>query len=125
MRLLLLMSLAPLSSILFSAFTPPTCVSLSCSAVPSVSSYDHFFSFRCLLVTLRLLFAVLFVSSSALPYTSTSVSSSALFLLLGLFQVPSPRSFVSICVFSSTSYSSLSLLFFRWLLWRVRHSGQF
>lgn len=80
-----------------------------------------FFTFRYLLVILHLLFALFFVSSSALPYTSTSVSSSALFLLLGLFQAPSPSSFVFICVFSSTSYSSLSFLFFRWLLWRVRH----
>jgi hypothetical protein len=74
---------------------------------------------------LRLLFALLFVSSSTLPYISKSVSFSALFLLLGLFQAPSPSSFAFFCVFSSTSYFSLSLLFFRWLPWRIRHSGQF
>jgi len=44
LRLLLRLSLPPLSFDSFSVFTPPACVSISCSAIPSVSSYDHFFA---------------------------------------------------------------------------------
>jgi hypothetical protein len=49
-RLLLRSSLLPLSFDSFSVFTPPAYVSISCSAIPSLSSYNHFFTFRYLLV---------------------------------------------------------------------------
>lgn len=71
-----------------------------------------FFTFRYISVTLLLHFPVCFVSKSALPYTSTSVSSSALFLLLGLLPVLRPLALLLSFVFFLYFFPSFGLFSF-------------